>query len=194
MKNLLVIVDMVNGFAKEGVLADPKINNVTPNILKLVEKALKDGTPIVTFRDCHSMGDEEFNHYPPHCLDGTVESELIDELKIYEEYYCDIKKDTTNGFITKKFTKIANNHEFDNVIVCGCLTEVCVKNFVDSYLRFNKLNNRKTKITVVADACATFDAPNHNADTVHREALLDMQASGAKITNVARQLEFGASL
>ena len=38
MKNLLVIVDMVNGFAKEGVLADPKINNVTPNIIKLVEK------------------------------------------------------------------------------------------------------------------------------------------------------------
>lgn len=192
--NLLVIVDMVNGFAKEGVLADPKINNITPNIIKLVKNANNKNIPIIAFRDCHSIDDEEFRYYPPHCLDGTKESELIDELKVYENSFCVIKKDTTNGFITKKFTEIVNKLEFDTVEVCGCLTEVCVKNFIISYIKFNKLNNRKTVIKVVDDACATFDAPNHNAQLVHKQALKELASYGAIITTTEKELEHGAIL
>ena len=191
---LLVIVDMVNGFAKEGVLADPKINEVTPNIIKLVKDANSKNIPIVAFKDAHSMDDEEFQYYPPHCLDGTQESELVDELKVYEDSFYVIKKDTTDGFITRKFTGIAKRIEFDEVEVCGCLTEVCVKNFVMSYIKFNKLNNRKTKIKVVADACATFDSPNHNAKEVHNQALKELQAYGVIVTTTEKELSNGASL
>ena len=38
MKKLLLVIDMVNGFVKEGALADEYINNITPNIIKLIEE------------------------------------------------------------------------------------------------------------------------------------------------------------
>ena len=41
MKKLLVIIDMINGFVKEGALADKQINNITPNIIKLIEEYIK---------------------------------------------------------------------------------------------------------------------------------------------------------
>ena len=190
MKNLLVIIDMVNGFVKQGNLADPTINKITPNIINLIQKANANGTPIVAFKDCHSYDDEEFNTYPIHCIDRTYESEIIDELAPYRDSFCEIKKDTTNGFITKKFRAIAQKHEFDNVIVCGCCTDICVENFVKSYLAFNKQMGRKTKITVVSDACYTFDGQNHNAKEYHINSLKKMQALGANVISLNNELNF----
>ena len=42
-KNMLVVVDMVNGFVNFGALADNKINKITPKIIKLIESAKKNG-------------------------------------------------------------------------------------------------------------------------------------------------------
>ena len=180
-KDLLVIIDMVNGFINEGSLADHNINKITPNIIKLIQKANEYGAPIVAFRDCHGYDDEEFATYPVHCIDGTYESEIIDELACYKDCFCEIKKDTTNGFVTKKFRSIADKNEFDNVVVCGCCTDICVEGFVKSYLAFNKQNNRKTKITVVADACYTFDGAGHDAKLCHEDSLKRMQELGANV-------------
>ena len=41
MKKLLIIVDMVNGFVKEGPMADNYINNITPNIINLIQEFKK---------------------------------------------------------------------------------------------------------------------------------------------------------
>lgn len=180
-KELLVVVDMVNGFVNEGALADKKINKITPNIVSAIEKAKANGIKIVAFRDCHQMGDLEFNTFPPHCLKGTTESELIPELKKYEKDMLLIDKNTTNGFITPEFMYIANNNEFDRVYVVGCCTDICVLGFVSSYLNFNKQNNKNTEIVVLENACYTFDGPNHNAENQHKLAIEQMKNSGAKI-------------
>ena len=107
MKELLVIVDMVNGFINFGALADKKIDTITPNIVKLIKHAKESGTEIVAFRDCHKITDDEFKDYPPHCLDGDAESELIPQLKEFEKDMFVIKKNTTNGFETKAFKTLA---------------------------------------------------------------------------------------
>lgn len=179
--DLLVVVDMVNGFVNEGALADAKINKITQNIVACIEKAKTQGIKIVAFKDCHEVGDEEFKKFPPHCLKGTRESELIPELQKYKKDMQLIEKNTTNGFITPEFYYIANYNEFDNVYVVGCCTDICVQDFVTSYLRFNKENRRKTNVVVLEDACYTFDAPNHNAELEHYEAIEYMQDMGAKI-------------
>ena len=187
MKNLLVVIDMVNGFVNEGALADRKINKITPNIEKLIKMAMVKNINMVAFKDCHKVGDEEFKVFPAHCIDGTSESELIPELKKYEKDMAIIKKDTTNGFITKQFLKLANAVEYDNVFVVGCCTDICVKGFVNSYLNFNKQHKRKTKIFVVEDACYTFDGVNHNAEWEHQEALKEMKQNGANIVALVKQ-------
>ena len=87
MKNLLVVVDMVNGFVNFGNLADNNINKITPTIKNLIEKAIQDKDEIVAFCDSHKPNDIEFEVYPEHCLEGSPESELIPELKHFQNYY-----------------------------------------------------------------------------------------------------------
>ena len=189
MKNLLVIIDMVNGFVNFGALADKNINKVTPNIIKLIEKAKDKNYHIVAFKDCHSLLDSEFKTYPVHCLKGTSESELIDELKVYENEMQLIEKNTTNGFITKDFQNIVKNIKIDNVYVSGCCTDICVQDFVTSYLKYIKENNLKTKIYVVDDACYTFNNENHNASLMHKNAIEKMKELGAIIVNYQKSRE-----
>ena len=181
MKDLLVVVDMVNGFVNVGALADKKINKITPTIVSLIKKAKEIGMDIVDFRDCHSNDDEEFKVFPPHCLKGSIESELIAELKPYAKDMIDIPKTTTNGFITKKFLEIVKANKYDRVFVVGCCTDICVKNFVDSYLNFNKKYNRNTKVVVFEDACYTFDGKDHNAENEHKKAISYLKHRGAYI-------------
>jgi len=182
MKKILVIIDMINGFVKQGALADPKINQITPNIIKLIKEAKKENVPIINFRDCHSKNDSEFEVFPEHCLKGSYESELIDELKPYQKDFAfDIEKDTTNGFVTYTFGKLVENYDIEEVTVVGCCTDICVKNFVNSYLEYAKKHNKKLIIRVVADACATFDGKTHNANLEHNKALYEMYTNGAKI-------------
>ena len=79
MNELLVIVDMVKDFVNEWPLADNKISKITPKIIEQIKYFLSNSLPIISFRDCHSS-DDEFKIYPPHCIKGTSESELVNEL------------------------------------------------------------------------------------------------------------------
>ena len=86
MKNLqvytkmLIVVDMVNGFVRKGVLHDENIAHIIPKQLKLI----KDYKGLVVFiKDTHQNNSIEFKRFGdvPHCLKDTFESELVDELK-----------------------------------------------------------------------------------------------------------------
>ena len=189
MKKLLVVIDMVNGFVNFGALADSQINKITPTIINLIEEAKREKTKIIAFKDCHSPTDEEFKVFPPHCLKGEPESDLIPELKKYEKDMLLIEKNTTNGFITHEFTTIASEVEFDEVYVVGCCTDICVKDFVTSYLKFNKANNRKTQIYVIEDACYTFDGQTHNAQKMHKESINEMKEKGATIIRAQEKIK-----
>ena len=88
MKKLLVIVDMVNGFVKEGALAAPSIMRIVPRQIHLLDEALvNDDMGIVFIRDNHNEDAIEFKTYGPHCINDTFETELISELKKYELEY-----------------------------------------------------------------------------------------------------------
>ena len=189
MKKLLVIIDMVNGFINEGSLADKKINKITPKIVELTKSAIKNNIPIITFKDTHIQNDEEFKVFPPHCIKGTLESELIPELKLFEKDFISIEKNTTNGFITKAFQKLINNLVFEEVIIVGCCTDFCVEQFATNFQKFNEEYNRKTKLVVVEDAVYTFDAPNHNARDCHNDAIDRMAKAGITILNTIEDLD-----
>ena len=102
MNELFVIVDMVKDFVNEWPLADNKISKITPKIIEQIKYFLSNSLPIISFRDCHSS-DDEFKIYPPHCIKGTSESELVNELLPYSKHFIDIEKNTTNGYNTELF-------------------------------------------------------------------------------------------
>ena len=187
MKKLLVIIDMVNGFINEGALADKKINKITPKIVKLVQGAIKKGIPMVAFKDTHTSDDKKFETYPPHCMKGTSECELIPELKPFENKMITIEKNTTNGFNTVEFQRLISNFHFEEVVVVGCCTDICVEAFATSLRAFYVNQNRIAKISVVEDAVYTFDSNNHIAKEEHQKAIQRMQEAGIGIRTIGNE-------
>ena len=68
-RELLITIDMINGFVKEGRLAAPSIMRVVPRQIELLEEASKDDkTGIVFVRDSHPIDAVEFKTYGSHCI------------------------------------------------------------------------------------------------------------------------------
>lgn len=177
-KEVLIIVDMVNGFIHEGPLADKDINKITPHIIAQIKKCIDKRIPIIAFVDSHTPDAEEFKTYPVHCLAGSSQSKIIPELQPFAKHFTIIPKNTTNGFKTKRFQEIALKHKFDKVTVVGCCTDICVEDFVTTFAKFNQISKYDTQIVVPSNCVATFNSPTHNALKHHNAALERMEKLG----------------
>jgi nicotinamidase-related amidase len=79
------------------MLSSPRVNELIPNILRLGRLCEKAGASAVVFGDCHTKDSPEFESYPRHCIKGTSESEIVDELKELKNYTF-IAKNSTLDF------------------------------------------------------------------------------------------------
>jgi len=128
-KKLLIVVDMVNGFVREGAMADSHIEHIIPEIVNLVEKYEYENEKIIFIKDCHEKNSVEFESYPEHCLKGTNESELVEELKKYENKFNCYEKNSTSAMFAKGFLDNINGiNELKQVTIVGCCTDICVLN------------------------------------------------------------------
>lgn len=170
--SLLIVVDMINGFVKEGALHDIHINSITPNIIKLIEEHKGE---LVFVRDSHDINCEEFKEYPVHCLKGSHESELIDELKVYEGFGKTFLKNTTNAMNEIDFRNYIDSlKELREIIVTGCCTDICVYNLINSLLEYRECNKRNFDITLYSDCVDTFDSPVHNREKINKEIIEEL--------------------
>ena len=181
-KEICVVVDMINGFINEGVLSDPSINKIVPETVKIVEHFLTENKDVLSFQDTHTMSSLEFDFYPPHCLKGTRESDLIPELKPFESHMIKIEKDSTNGFFAEGFqTYLKNNPDLESVTIVGCCTDICVLQFAQSLKTYTQTIGKRLEINVVENAVDTFHTPNHDKKTFHDQALNLMRNAGIQV-------------
>ena len=182
-RELLITIDMVNGFVKEGALAAPSIMRVVPRQVELLEDAMDDkNTGMVFIRDSHPVDAVEFKTYGVHCIEGTKETEVIDELKAYEPYALEYLKNSTNLIFALGLQQdLIRFYNLERIRIMGCLSEVCVENGAIGLRTFFDQINKDVEVCVHADAIDTFNAPGHDADIVTDDALARMQANGIKI-------------
>ena len=119
MKNLkiyrkaLIVVDMVNGFVREGVLHDDNISRIIPRQIELIEEYNNENELIIFIKDTHEINSTEFKRFggTTHCLKGTSEAELVDELKVYEgrENTLSIEKNSTSYMEAPLFREVIGN-------------------------------------------------------------------------------------
>ena len=183
MKRLLLIIDMVNGFVKEGALADKNINKITPNIIKLIDDFSNNDDEIISIQEGHNEHSKEFESFPPHCVLGTEEVDLIDELAPYKDKMKVILKNSTSGFTTAEFMKYIeeNKNNLSEIVLTGCCTDLCVMNFalpLKTYINEYDLN---IDVTIYENAVDTYDAPTHNREEYNKMALNIMKTNGIKI-------------
>ena len=86
MANVVLVVDMVRGFLEEGypLYCGNRARRIIPNVQGLLEQELTRGSSVFFLCDHHSPDDPEFKMFPPHCLEGTAEAEVIPELARYQ--------------------------------------------------------------------------------------------------------------
>lgn len=183
MKKLLLIIDMVNGFVKEGALADKNINSITPNIIKLIEEFIKNNNEIISIQEGHNKNSKEFENFPIHCILGTEESELIDELMPYKDNMRIIRKNSTCGFTTAEFLKYIeeNRDQLNEIVLTGCCTDICVMNFAIPLKNYINEYNLNIKVRIYENAVDTYDAPAHNRDEYNEIAFKIMKLNGIEI-------------
>lgn len=175
MNKLIIVVDMLNGFANKGVLASNEVKKIIPFIEKYL--AINKQTDNLFVCDAHNIDDIEMEIYPPHCLINTEESEIVKELKPFAKKI--LFKNSTNAFHNIK--KDNNLLKYDVYEIVGCCTDICVLQLaitLKTYFNEKKINK---KVSVLSNLCATFDNPNHPAIKFHDYALKIMKLAGIDI-------------
>lgn len=179
---LLIVVDMVNGFIREGAMADSYIEHIIPEIVTLVKKYINEQQEVKFIKDCHNETAVEFESYPLHCLKGTSESELVEELKIFENSNNTYEKNSTSAIFAKNFLDdIKNMENLKEVTIVGCCTDICVLNLALPLKNYFNQENKKIEIIVQQNAVETFNSEMHNRNEYNDMAFKLLRQAGIKV-------------
>jgi len=172
MANAVIVIDMLRGFLEEGypLFIGARARWIIPNIQGLLEQELARGSKVFFVCDNHDPDDLEFKMFPPHCISGTVQSEVIPELAEYPGEI--IPKKRYSAFFNTQLEKKLKEMKPEKLIVCGVLTNICVLHTVAN------ARNRDYQVEVPVDCVASNDEKAHQFALEHIEKVL-----GAKLTS-----------
>jgi len=171
MASAVLVVDMLKGFLEEGhpLYVGDKARQIITNIQGLLEQELAQGLKILFVCDQHEPDDLEFKMFPPHCIAGTPEAEVIPELAKYPGEI--IPKKRYSAFFNTSLEEKLKQLKPDKIIVCGVLTNICVMHTVAD------ARNRDYYVEVPVDCVASSDEKAHQFALDHMAKVL-----GAKLT------------
>lgn len=180
----IFVVDMINGFCKEGAMADTAIMDIVPNIKKLLNTYTQIKKSAYFFVDYHKETAIEFKSFPTHCLAGSVESEIVDELKEYVNEKYIVYKNSTNGFHElKTYLDTCKNNHPESIIITGCCTDICVLQFSLTLKTWLNANNIDVEVILPLDCLDTYESGDsyHPAEQFNQWAITLLQQAGIKI-------------
>lgn len=177
-KTTLFIVDINNGFAKKGNLSSDRVKSLIEpiyNFAKPLEDKLKK---IIAFTDTHEENSIELLNYPIHCLKGSEESKIVDELLDIKNLEI-LPKNSTNAFFAMDI-KILD--DIDNIIIVGDCTDICIYQFAITLKSYFNQNNIAKNITVPINLVDTYDIENvHCAKLLNTVFLNSMIQNGINV-------------
>lgn len=183
IRELLINVDMVNGFVKKGAMADTYIKHIIPEHIKLMtEVQEKENGKIAIIKDTHKENCREFNRYPVHCVEGTEEAELVEELEQFEEKSLVYNKNSTSTIYAPNFLEdIDKMINLEEITIIGCCTDICIINLAIPLQNYFDQKNRNILIKIPKNAVETYDSPTHNRDEYNEIAFKLMEQAGIKL-------------
>jgi len=155
MVRAVLVSDMLRGFLEEGypLYCGIEARSIIPNVRKLLERELEQNSKIFYTCDHHTPDDPEFRMFPPHCIEGSAEAELIPELSPYPGEI--IPKSTFSSFHNTPLEKKLEALKPETIVVCGVCTHICVLHAVID------AKNRGYEVEVPVDCVASFDNRAH---------------------------------
>ncbi len=181
-RTALVLIDLVNGFAKEGAMSSERVGKLCAPAAEAAARLSEQGILLLAFADRHAPGSPEFDSYPPHCLAGTAESELTAEFDSLPVTV--FPKQSTNGAMEPAFWYWLREHEqVDTFLLAGDCTDICVMQFALTLKALFTRENRRVRVIVPLALTDTFDAPGHDADLYHAMAADLMKNGGIEMVS-----------
>jgi nicotinamidase-related amidase len=189
-------VDLVKGFCTEGPLASPRVAGIVPAAVRLFQRAHDLGVRhFLLPQDTHDADAVEFSAFAPHAVEGTSESETIDELKAlpFSDTFRIIPKNSISSNIGTGLGDWLQAHpEVTTFIIVGDCTDLCVYQVaMHLRLRANVMGLRDARVIVPADCVQTYDMPvdvaaglgilPHDGDYLHTVFLYHMALNGIEI-------------
>jgi len=172
MASVVLVVDMLRGFCEEGcpLYVGETIRQIIPKIRRLLEEEKAKGSHIIFLCDSHAPDDKEFEMFPPHCVRGTEEAEIIPELRQFAGEV--IPKTRFSCFYGTNLDERLRELKPDKIIVVGVCTDICVMHTVAD------ARNRDYSVEVPADCVATFAQEAHRYALRHMEKILGAKVVG----------------
>jgi len=176
MANVVIVEDMLRGFLEEGhpLYCGADARKIIPSVQSLLEEESKKGSKIFFVADNHAPDDLEFKMFPAHCVTGSVECEVVPELKQYAAKV--IPKQRYSSFFNTRLEKELRKLKPEKIIVCGVCTDICVMHTVAD------ARARDYPVEVPVDCVASFSPEAHKWALEHMEKVL-----GARLTRVKEE-------
>lgn len=124
--SVLLIVDMQKDFAKEGgALQNPDAEESIPVLRKLIGDARNHEVPVWYTKDTHTEDDPEFEVWGEHCVKGSEDWEIVDELQPKDDDRI-FEKSRYDGFYGTELDHQLTVNDRDTLIVAGTVANICV--------------------------------------------------------------------
>jgi len=178
MTKAILVVDMLRGFLEPGypLYCGEGARRIIPNIQSLLEREIAEGSKVFFICDHHTPDDPEFEMFPPHCIEGTAEAEIVPELSKYPGEV--IPKRRYSSFFETDLDQRLAKMAPEKLIVCGVCTHICILHTVAD------ARNRDYAVEVPTDCVASFDHAAHQFALEHMEETLGASLVGSQAQKV----------
>ncbi len=187
-------VDMVKGFCTEGPLASDRIQGVAPSIARILSRAYELGVRDFIFpQDAHPEDSPEFRSFPPHCVVGTSQAEMIPELAglpFASQFKLHPKRSTSSHHGTGLHEHLVSSHR-TRLIALGDCSDICLYQLALDLRLWANVKHLPWEVIVPASAVQTYDlsvekakeigAMPHDGDLLHAVFLYHLQLNGVRV-------------
>ena len=167
-RRVVIVVDMLRGFLEPGRPLDcgEAARAIIPAVRRTIEGEMARGATVLWVADSHAPDDKEFAMFPPHCIRGTAEAEIIPALADLVDAANVLPKTRYSGFYGTNLDARLARLRPDTITVVGVCTDICVMHTVAD------ARNRDYMVVVPADCVATFDPAAHRFALDHMQRVL----------------------
>ncbi len=190
----IVAVDLVKGFCEQGPLASPAVGELVKPVRDFLLSAREHGVgPIFFPCDAHSPDTPEFEAFPPHCLAGSEESQLVDmlaELSLSPPGQR-LDKGSVSSLLGTGLAEKLKRSEIHTVICVGDCTDLCLYHLAVGLRYYANQEGLEWRVVVPAELVATYDLPveaalqvgalPHPGELLHSIFLYHLELNGVRV-------------
>src|SRR5207302_614057 len=131
-RRAVIVVDMLRGFLEPGRPLDcgETARAIVPAVRRRIEEEMARGAVVLWVADNHAPDDAEFAMFPPHCIRGTAESEIIPALADLVDHANLLPKTRYSGFFGTDLAERLARLRPEVIFVVGVCTDICVMHTV----------------------------------------------------------------